>query len=248
MTPGVVGSPAAVLRPEAFARDAVYAWGDPSDDLQWRLSIARGRENIARALHGRDEAAVKILRRVDRGGDHFAEGRTVVAGEPATTFLRVQVDASGAVTRALSLWCHAADPPAATDHGPRPDGRPVIEAYFAGLRAARFDDAAACFTGDCFYTHPPWPGGEERIVYRGREAVARGFHEDRGPTPVIQVVTAFVQDGATAFAEGVVEGIPDGGTWAAALTLSPDGLLDRYVAFYGAPRVPGASPAPGPGA
>ena len=33
---------------------------------------------------------------------------------------------------------------------------------------------------------------------------------------MVQVITAYVQDGPTAFAEGVVEGIPDGGTWAAA--------------------------------
>ena len=55
----------------------------------------------------------------------------------------------------------------------------MLEAYFAGLRDARFEAAAAQFTDDCLYTHPPYSGGTERVLWRGRESVLRGFVEDR---------------------------------------------------------------------
>ena len=54
------------------------------------------------------------------------------------------------------------------------------------------------------------------------------------------MITAFAQDGPVGFVEGVVDGIPDGGTFASTFIVDPDGLMTRYVAFYGGPRVPPA--------
>jgi hypothetical protein len=39
---------------------------------------------------------------------------------------------------------------------------------------------------------------------------------------------------------GVVEGIPDGGTFISTGRITPDGEIDRYVAFYSARRLPQA--------
>jgi hypothetical protein len=228
------------LTPDAFAGDAIYAYADPADDLRWTLSVARGRDAIAAALDGRGEETVEVLAAVERDRDWFAEGWLVAGGEPATAFLALQRDDSGAIARALSLRCAAIDPPPGGGRDPGgawPDARPILETYLGHLRAARFEEAAACFAPDCLYTHPPFPGGAQRVLYRDREAAHRGFVQDRGPTPAIQVISLFVQDGPTAFVEGVVDGIPNGGTWGSTLTLAPDGVIQRYVAFYGAPRV-----------
>lgn len=225
------------LSPRAFAPGAIYAYADATDDLRWALTVARGDEEIRRALSRRSEDREEILLAAHGDGRWFAETR---AGDESG-WLSVAQDERGAITRAVSFRCAAVEPPrASAGEQPTtwPDARVVLEGYFSELRAARFDDAAAQFTPDCFYTHPPYPGGSERVRYRGRDALARGFVVDRGPTPAIQVVTRFVQDGPHAFVEGQVDGIPDGGTWGSALTLAPDGLIRRYVSFYGSPRVP----------
>jgi hypothetical protein len=40
------------------------------------------------------------------------------------------------------------------------------------------------------------------------------------------------------FIEGVIEGIPDGGTFFSTAQISPHGEIARYVAFYAARRIP----------
>ena len=40
------------------------------------------------------------------------------------------------------------------------------------------------------------------------------------------------------FAEGVIEGIPNGGTFFATGQISAEGEIARYVAFYSSQRVP----------
>ena len=55
----------------------------------------------------------------------------------------------------------------------------MLETYLEHLREGRFAEAAACFTADCVYSHPPFPGGTERVRYRGRAAAHHGFVHDR---------------------------------------------------------------------
>ena len=69
----------------------------------------------------------------------------------------------------------------------------MLERYFAALMNSRFHEAAAHFTADTIYSHPPYAGGTERVLFRGREALGRGFVEQRGPSPVRQIVTGFWQ-------------------------------------------------------
>ncbi len=40
------------------------------------------------------------------------------------------------------------------------------------------------------------------------------------------------------FVEGVIEGIPDGGTFFSTAQITPEGEIARYVAFYSATRIP----------
>ena len=87
--------------------------------------------------------------------------------------------------------------------------------------SSRFREAASHFTLDTIYSHPPYAGGRQRVLFRGREALRRGFVIERGPSPARQVITGFWQRGARVFVEGVIEGIPDGGTFFSTAQISP---------------------------
>lgn len=217
---------------DAFTAEAVVGHAGPSDDVRWSLSVARGRESIGRALWPVDAELVGWAGDAD---DWFAE----CASGDESIFVAAQV-AGGGIARALRMGCARIDPPAGAagvDAGSWPGARPVVETYLGHLRSADFEAAAASFSEDCLYSHPPYGGGHERVIYRGRSALLHGFVHDRGPSPAVQVITAFAQRGAQAFIEGVVEGLPEPGTWGGSCTMASDGLIQRYVAFYGAPSV-----------
>jgi hypothetical protein len=126
-------------------------------------------------------------------------------------------------------------PPTAGDAAP--DARPVLEGYFAALMNSRFAEAAAHFSADALYSHPPYRGGAERVLFRGRDALAHGFATDRGPSPARQIITDLWQRGSRAFVEGIIEGIPGGGSFFSTAEISPRGEIARYVAFYSATRI-----------
>ena len=105
--------------------------------------------------------------------------------------------------------------------------------------SSRFGDAASHFTAETIYSHPPYAGGRERVLYRGRDALARGFVTDRGASPARQIISALWQRGSRVFIEGVIEGIPRGGSFFSTAQLSAEGKIARYVAFYSARRIPG---------
>ena len=141
------------------------------------------------------------------------------------------------------VWLRAPLVPAREAADAAPDGRPILERYFADLMSSRFREAAAHFSVDAIYSHPPYAGGTERVLFEGREALWRGFAVERGPSPVQQIITGFWQQGDRVFVEGVIEGIPDGGTFFSTAQISADGEIARYVAFYSATRIPPLGPA-----
>ena len=148
-------------------------------------------------------------------------------------------DSRGAVARLV--WLRAPLAPASSEvdeDEAAPDARPVLEQYFADLMSSRFQEAAANFTAGAIYSHPPYAGGPERVLFRGREALWRGFVTERGPSPARQVITYCAQRGSRVFVEGVIEGIPDGGTFFSTAQITPDGKIARYVASYSATRIP----------
>jgi hypothetical protein len=172
-------------------------------------------------------------------------------GDPEETcVVGLSYDDAGAVSRLVWLRAPLA-PPAGSGVAGRPvpsadgngattasDGRPILERYLADLSQSRFGEAATHFTADTIYSHPPYGGGTERVLYRGRDALAHGFAHDRGPSPVRQVITGVWQRGGRMFVEGVIEGIPNGGTFFSTAQISPEGEIARYVAFYSATRIP----------
>lgn len=50
-------------------------------------------------------------------------------------------------------------------------------------------------------------------------------------------MASHLQAGRDCFIEGVVDGIPNGGSFVSSLSLDREGLIQRYVAFYSASRV-----------
>jgi len=193
----------------------------------------RGPHDAAAALSG--AAQLQPHAWATDGTRCFAEGRN----DGETVFVSVQADDRGAIRRALRMACaRLDDPPATDDTGfAWPDARTAIETYLGHLRAADFAAAVECFSPDCLYSHPPYRDGMGRVVYRGRDELLRGFVNDRGPSPVVQLIEAFAQRGPHAFIEGVVEGIPNGGSWQGSCEIDAHGRLRRYVAFYAATRI-----------
>jgi hypothetical protein len=116
------------------------------------------------------------------------------------------------------------------------DASPVLERYFRHLGAGRFPEAVASFSPDVMFVHPPYSAGTPRAVFHGRDELLDGFANTRGPTPARQVVASHLQAGRDCFIEGVVDGIPNGGSFVSSLSLDREGLIQRYVAFYSASR------------
>lgn len=68
-----------------------------------------------------------------------------------------------------------------------------IVQYFDRLEADEFEAAAAQFTEDCEYYHPPSYQGETLV--EGRENLLEYFAEERGPKDIDHVVQRVVRDG-----------------------------------------------------
>jgi hypothetical protein len=221
------------LAAEAFRPDAILGYAVPDDDLRAGRSLVRGRDEIAAVLAA--NRPVEILVQVADGLDVLAEGR---AGD-ASVAASLQLDEDGAIARGFWLASAAVDPSATWAGGPGDEGeaRPVLDRYFAHLQAGAFADAGACFSEDCLYSHPPYRGCTERVNFRSRDELVHGWETLRGTAPGRQVITAIAQSGPDCMFEGVVDGIPNGGSFLASLSLGTDGLIRRYSAWYCAPRV-----------
>ena len=215
----------------------------------WFASPEQGLLAAIESVHGSDAATVALARlspstltvdaavvaddacwaEVTRRGDR---------GRAETCIVGLTYGDAGTVSR--MIWLRAPLAPTSTgdEEASAPDGRPILERYLADLTRSRFREAAAHFTLDTIYSHPPYAGGTERVLFRGREALGHGFATERGPSPVRQIITHFWQRGGRAFVEGVIEGIPDGGSFFSTAQISPEGEIARYVAFYSAQRIP----------
>ena len=218
---------------------AVQAWlASPEQGLRAAIESVRGAQSIADALASLAPSRLTVLATVSSDRACWAEVARCAGGEDETCVAGLSFDAAGQVSRLV--WLRVPLVPACDlDAGGKvPEGRPILERYFADLMSSRFREAAAHFTPDTLYSHPPYAGGTERVLFRGREALWRGFVAERGPNPARQIITDLWQRGARVFVQGVVEGIPDGGTFFSTAQITPEGEIARYVAFYAAQRVP----------
>jgi hypothetical protein len=229
------GGPAGSL----LARD-VRAWiASPAQGLTAGIDAVRGADASAAALADLSPASLTLVAAAESHRGCWAEVTRRADGEAETCLVGLTYDAHGTVSRLV--WLRAPFVPASPEvdeQSPGADGRPVLERYLADLMSSMFRDAASHFTVGTIYSHPPYAGGTERVLFQGREALWRAFVTERGPSPVRQIVTAFWQRGARVFVEGVIEGIPNGGTFFSTGQISPEGEIARYVAFYSATRVP----------
>ena len=222
----------------------VRAWfASPEQGLAAQIESAEGPTAATDALARLAPSTLTVCATVVTGNACWAE--VIRDGDrepPETCIVGLSCDSAGSVSRLV--WLRA--PLAPTQEVDRKtstlDGRPILERYLTDLSVSKFTDAAAHFTVDTIYSHPPYAGGTERVLFRGREALAHGFAYDRGPSPVRQVITDLWQRGGRMFVEGVIEGIPNGGTFFSTAEISPDGEIARYVAFYSATRIPRLHP------
>jgi hypothetical protein len=226
--------------PSGLARD-VQTWiASPAQGLKASIDAVRGADASAAALADLSPSSLTLVAAVGSNRACWAEVTRRADGEADETCLvGLSYDAGGAVSRLV--WLRAPLAPACSevdDTGAGPDGRLVLERYLADLQRSMFRDAASHFTVDTIYSHPPYAGGTERVLFRGREALCRGFVTERGPSPVRQIVTAFWRRGPRVFVEGVIEGIPNGGTFFSTGQITSAGEIARYVAFYSATRIP----------
>jgi ketosteroid isomerase-like protein len=123
----------------------------------------------------------------------------------------------------------------------------IVTDYFRFLSAGKFEDAAACFAADAFYSHPPYDPGSDgvtasRLEARGTDSLVRLFrargernwsHEIRSDT----MENRFYIEGVVRDASGaeVLSFLSVG-------YLDDNGLIARYVAYDSRPPVGSASP------
>lgn len=183
---------------------------------------------------------------VVEGPDVLVEGVLVDDdGNATSTFVGSgRVGASGLLERYLAFSCAGARDAIPADVGADvvpADAARVVHDYFVDLDAGRFEEAAAHFSDDVLYSHPPYKhtgiDDPNRIEFRGRPALEAAFRT-RGKASFGHEVVTSIQRGPHCIFEGAVHGVPGGsGSFISSLSLAADGTIRRYVSFYCEPGV-----------
>jgi ketosteroid isomerase-like protein len=232
-----------------FSAECLYAVPSPGAHETDRRTETRGSSRLRDRFDARGRKPWRhvVMACVSNGADGLIEG--VLAGRGtgahggfAASF---RLDADGRLERYLAYATGGCPDPLPTDlpsdHRPA-DASEVVDRYFHALDDGRFDDAAACFSEDTVYSHPPYRhtgiDGAHRVVFRGRTELLAAFRA-RGKAAFDHDVLVAVQRGPHCLIEGVVRGLPDGGdgSFVSSLSLAEDGTIRRYVSFYCEPAV-----------
>jgi hypothetical protein len=226
----------------------VEAWlADPDQSRRAEIDAVSGGDAVAAALERMGPASPELEAAVtdDSVTDRqlcWAEVTRRGACVDETCLIGTTADHEGAVRRLILLRASAAPqavhPPSAAPPGVTPAARPIVERYFDHLMNSRFEAAAGHFTADTIYSHPPYRSGADWVLFRSRDALLDGWLTLRGPSPARQLVTSCWQVEDRFFIEGVVEGIPAGGSFFSTGQLNAQGEIVRYVAFYSSRRIP----------
>jgi hypothetical protein len=244
-SPGrALGSILALAQGGAEAAEGVLApsvgtWlASPAQGITASIDFVSGIEPTVAVLSDLAPCTLIVTGAVVTPTATWAEVGRRAAGVEETCVVGLSHDARGLVTRLVWFRAPAVPTSGLATEADSPYGRPSIESYFSDLVASDFPAAAAHFTADTIYSHPPYGGRLERALFRGRDALLDGLVHQRGSNPVRQVITGFWQERARIFVEGVVEGIPNGGTFVATAEMSTEGEIARFVAFYAGRRMP----------
>jgi len=235
----------------AFTADAVYAVPFAGSQETDARNVVTGHEALAEYLQRRGLLPYRheVLFCAVEGGDCLIEGVSVEAstGKANKTFVAsVQLGDAGRIYRYLAYQCEppVSPPPAKrSEGGAGTDAPALVDRYFTALAQGRFEDAAACFSVDTLYSHPPYRHtaitDNRRIAVNGRQALLELFGR-RGPTTYGYRMDVILQRGPNAIFENAVVDLPGGGEGGSmgSLTIGPDGLIRRYAAFYCEPAVP----------
>jgi ketosteroid isomerase-like protein len=234
---------------DCFSTDAVYAVPRARDHETDARTVTVGAAPLRERFEQRGAQPWRHVPLLCVADEHSAliEG---VLREPheqpvATYVCSTTFGEEGRIDRYLAFSCGGArDPiPVDVDVSIEPaDAEAVVDDYFAALDQGRFADAAALFSDDVLYSHPPYRhtgiDSPDRIEFRGRPALHEAFVA-RGATTFSHEVLVCFQRGPHCLFEGVVHDLPDGGTgsFISSLSLAGDGTIRRYVSFYCEPGV-----------
>jgi ketosteroid isomerase-like protein len=232
-----------------------------SDDATYAVPASDGIETDPRSVnHGRDELKAHFARRgpsqymhdlllcTVEGDSALVEGltRRRDSGAARSSFAAsVQLD-GGIIARYLAYASEVVNPPPAeANPSEATPGSAIdkIHEYFHALEEHRIEDAAACFSTDTIYSHPPYKdpdvGGPGRAAFVGREALLAAFHR-RGRQPIDHRIVVHVQRGPHLLLEGVVDDAGGSllGSFVSEATLDDRGLIKRYVSWYTQPAIP----------
>jgi hypothetical protein len=221
-----------------FLAPSVDGWfASPRQGLTAAIQAVSGADDAAGALARLAPSTLTVVAIVACERACWAEINRRADDDEETCILGLTYGDDGDVSRLIFLRAPVVPVSHVGEDGIICDGRSVIERYFADLMHARFRAAAAHFTIDTIYSHPPYRGGTERVLFRGRDALRRGFVTERGESPARQVITGFWQRRDRVFVEGVIDGLPRGGAFVSTGQLTSRGEIARYVAFYSARRM-----------
>jgi ketosteroid isomerase-like protein len=234
---------------QAFRADALYAVpAAGASETDPRLETV-GRSALLDRLHerGRRPWRHELQLLVREGASCLLEGvgRDAATGEALTSFTAsLQLDDEGAITRYLAYACSPAvtPTPAEVAGASGGDAHATLHHYFQSLDRGAFEEAAACFSDDVVYSHPPYRhtgiDSDQRVVFRGREELLAAFRQ-RGAQSFDHHLVAGVQRRNACLVEGLVTGLPGGttGSFVSSLSLDGKGLIRRYVSFYCQPGV-----------
>jgi hypothetical protein len=217
----------------------VRGWfASPEQGLVAAVESVRGAQDVTDALARLGPCRLTVGATVVAAEACWSEIARVGDDAPETCLAGLNYDAAGRVSRLIWLRAPLVPASGAGEGTATIDAQPLLERYFSDLMSSRFREAAEHFTADTIYSHPPYAGGRRRVLFQGRDVLRRGFETERGPSPARQIITACWQRGARVFVEGVIEGIPDGGSFFSTAEVTAGGEIARYVAFYSAARLP----------
>ncbi len=153
---------------------------------------------------------------VTDGADTLVEAEVHDDGRAVATLVcSVRIGAGGLIERYLAFACRGARDPLPDEVVDEPaDAATVVHDYFTLLDTGDFTGAAAQFSTDVLYSHPPYRhtgiDDPDRIEFRGRAELEAAFHR-RGRASFDHDIVALIQRGPHCVFEGAVNNLPNGG-------------------------------------